>query len=263
MKKNNYKKQNFNLELVSIILPTFNEVENILDLILAIDHSVNYKKEFIIVDDNSPDGTSKAVATFIKKNKKIPIKLETRYRNHGLTNSIKRGIKISKGDAILWLDCDFSMPPSLIEVLLNKIEYGWDISVGSRFVKGGGFKLKKTSVQQDTPLAIILSRLMNFTIQLMLGREFRDYTSGFIAARSNVLKKIKLRGDYGEYFIDLIYKAKLLNYKIVEVGYICIPREKGISKTGKNLWEYFKRGRKYILITIQLLIEKHLLHKIP
>lgn len=256
--KNKYK-----IQLVSIILPTYNEAENIVDLIYEINKSVKHCKQFIVIDDNSPDQTSNIVKEFIKKNKGINAQLETRYKNRGLTNSIRRGIELARGDVIVWMDCDFSMPPNVIAKLLAKVEEGNDIAVGSRFVKGGGFKIDNSMGQKDSPIAIALSRLMNIAIQLMLGSSFKDYTSGFIAIKKTVLDKISLRGDYGEYFIDLIYKARANKFKTVEIGYICIPREKGESKTGQNLPQFLKRGTKYISLTFKLLIEKHILRKIP
>jgi len=260
MKKNKPRNK---INLVSVVLPTYNEAENIIDLVKEIHRQVKHKKEIIVVDDNSPDDTSKIVKKFLSKNKKINVKLETRYKNRGLTNSIKRGIQLAKGDVVVWMDCDFSMPPKIIPKLLQKIEKGSDLAVGSRFVKGGGFKIDNSKGQKDAPIAIILSRLMNIAIKSMLGRSFNDYTSGFIAIKKNVLDKVSLRGDYGEYFIDLIYKAKANNFTITELGYICIPRERGESKTGQSLPQFLKRGTKYISLAIQLVIEKHILHKIP
>lgn len=257
------KKQKYKIQLVSVILPTYNEAENIVDLAKEINKQIKHKKEIIVVDDNSPDGTSSIVKKFKTKNRKINLKLETRYKNRGLTNSIKRGIELAKGDIIVWLDCDFSMPPKVVPRLLEKIEKGYDIVVGSRFVKGGGFKIKNSKGQKDSPIAIILSRLMNFSIQILLGNSYKDYTSGFIAIKKMVFKKVLLRGNYGEYFIDLIYKAAANKFKITEIGYVCIPRERGESKTGQNLWQFLKRGIKYILLTLQLLFEKHILNKIP
>lgn len=248
---------------ISIILPTYNESENIITLIKKIGKVVEGRKEFIVVDDNSPDGTSEVVKKFAQKNRPLNVRLETRYHNPGLTNSLKRGIKLAQGEVIIWLDCDLSMPPKVIPQLLKKIEEGFDIAVGSRFVKGGGFKIDHSANHKDSPIAIILSRLMNLFIRTTLGANFKDYTSGFIAIRKKVLNKITLRGDYGEYFIDLIYKAKSKNYKITEICYICLPRKKGKSKTGTNLWQYLKRGRKYILMTFQLLFERYVLNKIP
>ncbi len=260
MKKN----REYKIKLVSVILPTYNEAENIVDLIREINRVLDaYPREFIVVDDNSPDGTSDLVLAFINKNKKMKVRIETRYKNRGLTNSIKRGIELAKGDVVTWMDCDFSMPPKMIPNLLKEIENGNDIAVGSRFIKGGGFKADNSKGQKDSPIAIILSRAMNFAIQLLLGNSFYDYTSGFIVAKSKVFNKVNLRGDYGEYFIDLIYKARAYGFKTKEVPYICIPRERGESKTGQSLPQFLKRGTKYIVITLQLLLEKNILHKFP
>ncbi len=251
-----------NIKLVSIILPTYNEKENIVDLIKELEREVKIKKEIIIVDDNSPDGTSNVVKQYIKRYHKTNVKLITRTKNKGLTNSIKDGIKASKGDVIAWMDADFSMPPKILNDLLSKIHEQFDIAVGSRFVKSGGFIIPEDE-SKDSWLAIVVSRFMNYFIQFCLRENFKDYTSGFIAIRKQVFKKINLRGDYGEYFIDLIFNAKANNFKIAEVPYLQFPRRAGESKTGQNLWQYSKRGIKYIFLTFRLLIEKHTIHQIP
>ncbi|MFH1457244.1 MAG: polyprenol monophosphomannose synthase [Patescibacteria group bacterium] len=240
---------------ISIILPTYDERENIIDLILAIDKYVKEDKEIIVVDDNSPDGTSQIVQNFIAQKKIANLKLITRTKNKGLTNSIWEGIQNAQGKIIVWMDCDFSMPPELIPKLIEKIDKGYDISVGSRFVKGGSFK-KDTKGSGDSWLAVILSRLMNVFIWIALDGSFKDYTSGFIAIKKEVFKKIKLQGDYGEYFMDLIFRAILFNYKIIEIPYVCLPRAKGYSKTGQNLIDYIKRGTKYIIVALRLFIFK-------
>ena len=108
------------MSLVSIILPTYNEAENIVPLIKEIQRLVKIKHEIIIVDDNSPDQTSKIVLAFIKKKRAKNIRLKTRLSNRGLTNSIREGIRLSKGNVIVWMDCDFSMPPFVINKLLKK-----------------------------------------------------------------------------------------------------------------------------------------------
>lgn len=245
---------------VSIILPTYNEAENIIPLIEEINRVVTFPHEIIVVDDDSPDGTSKLVASFQKKNKSVT--LLTRRENRGLTNSIKDGITRAKGDVIVWMDCDFSMPPFVINQLLEKLTQGYDIVVGSRFIKGGKFK-QVTEGEKDSPLAVMLSRGMNMCIRMLLNQNFYDYTSGFVAARAYIFEKVHLRGDYGEYFIDLIYKAFANKFRITEIPYVCLPRERGESKTGSNLKDYLKRGSKYIVLTVQLLWERHVLHTIP
>lgn len=239
--------------LVSIILPTYNEVENIVDLIHAVHKHIKQSHEIIVVDDNSPDGTSQAVQKEIKRNKISKLQLITRTKNRGLTNSIWDGIIASKGKIIVWLDCDFSHPPELIPQLVKQIENGYDIAVGSRFIKGGGYK-RNTSDSNDSWLPVILSRMMNFTIQFLLSSNFKDYTSGFIAIRREVFTKIKLKGDYGEYFIDLMMRAILEGYTFVEIPFENLPRLKGESKTGSNLPQLIKRGIKYIFVVFEMLI---------
>ncbi len=95
-------------------------------------------------------------------------------------------------------------------------------------------------------MARSLSRVINTYATALLGNDVHDYTSGFIAARADVLNTIRLRGDYGEYCIDLLGRAIRLGYNIVEVPYVCVPRTAGDSKTGANLLDYLSKGRKYV-----------------
>jgi dolichol-phosphate mannosyltransferase len=238
------------MNLISIILPTYNEAENIIPLIKEIDKTVKDKKEIIVVDDNSPDGTSNVVKEYAKKHKHV--KLETRYHDRGLTNSIQHGIHVSKGDIIVWMDCDFSHPPSVIPSLLKKIEEGYDVAVASRFVAGGK---AKSEGPRDSLIGIILSNILNFFMQFLLGNKFYDYTSGFVAVKRVVFQNITLRGDYGEYFIDFIVRVFRQKFRVVEIPFISQSRRAGESKTGGNLLDYIARGRKYIIVVIRLLYE--------
>lgn len=238
---------------LSIILPTYNEAENIQPLINAIIEALGDVYEIIVVDDNSPDGTAEIVEKIIKTGKYPFLKLEKRINDQGLTNSIWRGIELSTGTVIAWMDCDFSMPPKYLPVLLSLINADYDIAVGSRFVLGGRWKMAKGE-ESDTIIEVILSRIMNLFIQICLDHRFKDYTSGFVVARREIFDKIRLKGDYGEYFIDFIYRALKMNYRVVEIPYIWKPRRNGYSKTGANLFDYCRRGSKYILTTLRLLV---------
>jgi len=236
---------------VSFVLPTLNEVDNIVPLIKEILHYVPDAYEFIIADDDSRDGTCESIEEYSKYNHCVKIIIIRRKENHGLTNSIRDGINIATGDVVLWMDCDFSMPPCDIPKLLNCINHGYDIAVGSRFIRGGRFK-ENTKGTEDSALAVFLSRMMNYTIQFLLDYSFKDYTSGFIAIKTYIVKKLEINGDYGEYFIDLIFRAIKEGYKIIEIPYVCLPREKGESKTGSNISEYIKRGIPYITTSVKL-----------
>lgn len=232
---------------ISVILPTLNEAQNIIPLIERIWAALPYVYEIIVVDDNSPDGTADTVWEFAGKFTRCPVRVEERMSDHGLTKSIWHGITRSRGDVVVWMDCDLSMPPEALPELILGLGHGYDISVGSRFVKGGSFK-RGTSRTQDSAVAVALSRMMNYAIQFFLDYSFKDYTSGFVAARRRVFDDICLRGDYGEYFIDFIFRAIRRGYKIIEIPYVCLPRHSGTSKTGSTLRQLCGRGWGYIRI---------------
>lgn len=238
---------------LSVILPTYNEAENIGPLIDAIAGALDENLyEIIVVDDDSPDLTWKVIEDMIRTGKYPFLKFERRLKDHGLTKSISRGIELATGSVVGWMDCDFSMPPKYFPVLLSLINADYDVAVGSRFVLGGNWR-GEVKDPADTFLGVVLSRLMNLFIQICLDHRFKDYTSGFVVARKGVFDRIKLRGDYGEYFIDFIYRAMKLNYHVVEIPYRWIPRAAGYSKTGTTLMDYIRRGRNYVVMVIRLL----------
>jgi len=239
---------------LSVILPTYNEAENIRPLIEAIAEALEDDiYEIIVVDDDSPDGTYKIVQDMIDSGRYPFLKLEHRLSDHGLTKSIWRGIELAKGDVVGWMDCDFSMPPRYLPVLYSLIKADYDIAVASRFVLGGNWRGEEKD-PKDTMLGVVLSRIMNLFIQICLDHRFKDYTSGFVVARKRVFEKIKLRGDYGEYFIDFIYRALKLNYHVVEIPYRWVPRRAGYSKTGASLKDYIRRGWRYVMVTLRLAV---------
>lgn len=235
---------------VSIIFPTYNEKDNIIDLIsetgLYILNHVGKPFEFIVVDDDSPDKTWSIVQEKFRNDAKV--RVVRRVTEKGLSSAIWRGIQEARGSVVAWMDCDFSMPPYKLAELINKVYEGYDIAVGSRFIKGA----KDVRGPADSWTAVVLSRLMNYFISFVLKCSFKDYTSGFVAARKKVFADIKIRGEYGEYFIDFIYNVYQKGYRIIELPYYCIPRRAGSSKTGLNLIDYLKRGSKYILLTLKL-----------
>jgi len=225
---------------VSIILPTLNEKDNIILLIDAIESTLKERPiEIIVVDDNSPDGTWQVVKERSQNDPRVF--LIHRINRTGLTSALLEGIEQSTGEIIVWMDVDFSMPPEKIPELVAEVERGTDIAVGSRFVKGG-----QDNRGSQYRFQMFLSRFISWLTSLLLSPKFRDYTSGFIAVRREVVKELGLRGDYGEYFIDFMYRAIVKGYTFKEIPYICIPRVYGESKTATTISGYFKRGWKYL-----------------
>ena len=121
--------------MLSMIIPTYNEKENIEQIIERIFKVYDDNKidgEVIVVDDNSPDGTWKIVQDM--KNPKY--KLIRRIDEKGLASALARGIAEAKGNIIVWLDCDLGIPPEDIPRLVEKLDK-YDVVIGSRYVKGG------------------------------------------------------------------------------------------------------------------------------
>ncbi len=233
--------------MISIIIPTYNEADNIKPIIDQI--SLNLKKlpyEIIIIDDDSPDKTWQLAQKLAAKNKSI--KVFRRLNERGLTSAFNYGIKKAKGSIIGWLDADLSHPPKLLKKMLLKLKTH-DAVIASRY-------LKDAKDDRGLLAAVILSRIINLLAQLLLFKDITDYTSGYIVVKSKFLKNFKLTGDYGEYFIDTIFNLKKQQARIIEIPYISINRLHGQSKTADNILGFIKRGRKYIMVIFKLWSKK-------
>ncbi len=235
---------------VSVIMPTLNEAGNIVSLIQssvkAIQNAGVTEIEIIIVDDDSPDLTWEVASRVVAP----PAQIEVirRMDHHGLTLSLTEGIKAARHNVIVWLDCDFSHPPECIPQMLYMLDRGFDVVVNSRYVVGGG----ENRIGTGGALQRFLSQLFNWVMRFILEPSFADYTSGFVAARKSVLQEIPLRGDYGEYFVDFIFRALHKKYKVCELPYLAMPRRSGVSKTGTHILQYLRRGRNYIGTIVRL-----------
>ena len=233
--------------LVCTILPTYNERENIGPLLERLLASNPAPYMALVVDDDSPDGTWQVVQILAERHNqggRTRVALVRRLGESGLTSAIQRGIDEAihtyGAEIITWMDCDLSMPPEDVPRLVKAITIGGaDVAVGSRWIAGGD------DIAHGW-MARTLSWIINRFALALLGGQVHDYTSGFIAARASVLQALPLRGDYGEYCIDLLGRAGREGYRLQEVPYICVPRASGVSKTGLNLWDYLLKGRKYV-----------------
>ncbi|MFN2168001.1 MAG: polyprenol monophosphomannose synthase [Anaerolineae bacterium] len=236
--------------LTCTVLPTYNERQNIEPLIRRLLAANPAPYLVLVVDDDSPDGTwqvVEAIAAEVDRDaapagKRVALIRRTGER--GLTSAIQRGIDEAMANhgagIVTWMDCDLSMPPEDVPGLVEVVSSGKaDMAVGSRWIPGGA------DVAHGI-MARTLSWIINRYAMLMLGGQIHDYTSGFIAARVEIFEQVRLRGDYGEYCIDLLAQARHRGFRLQEVPYVCVPRTSGDSKTGANLWDYLIKGRKYV-----------------
>jgi dolichol-phosphate mannosyltransferase len=240
---------------ISVIMPTYNEAGNIQSLIQDVMHALVLAEakryEIIVVDDDSPDHTWE-VAAQTPGIHADSLRVIRRMNKHGLTNSLRDGIAASRYHVVVWMDCDYSHPPEKIPQMLYMLGQGYDVVVNSRYIIGAG----EERSGKGGPLQLFLSKLLNWGIRFALKPSFSDYTSGFIAVRRYVLDEFDLRGDYGEYFIDFIYRViSSQKYLICETPYMAVARRTGESKTGTNLAQYTRRGWKYLWAVVRLKLE--------
>lgn len=228
--------------ILSIVLPTYNERENIVLLLSELEKILTVNYEAIVVDDNSPDKTWRVVEEYAANRNNII--LLHRINERGLTSALNDGLKLASGRLWMWMDVDLSMPPEKIPELLQAIADGADVAVGSRYVRGGG---DARAVNFLLTTQLMLSKVLSIIGGWVLGCRFRDWSSGFIVLKREFIEDYRLRGDYGEYFIALVFHLiKRRKARVVEVPYVLIPRERGESKTASNLWGFIRRGRKYL-----------------
>jgi len=167
--------------VISIVIPTYNEAENIGGLLQKIREVFDDREmEFIVVDDNSEDGTAETVKDL--KSEIDNLKLIEREGRSGIGSAYKRGFQDAKGDIVLQMDADFSHRPEDIPKLVSAIENGNDIAIGSRYVEGG---------DRNDPLFRRINPLIGrFLYTYILKSPVSDFTSGFKAYRKEVARKI-------------------------------------------------------------------------
>jgi len=195
---------------LSIVLPTYNERENLPILLKRISTACSsLKYEVIIVDDNSPDGTFELAKKLSKRNKQVRAFL--REKKKGLASAIYYGVKKSKYSFVCVMDADLQHPPELITKMYTAIEkHRADIVIASRFVKGS--KIKGLSFRR-----VKMSQLAIFIIHLLFpfSSKVKDPLSGFFLFRKSLLKSLKLRLRGFKFLLELLIRTKAKRVKEV------------------------------------------------
>ena len=210
---------------VSIILPTYNERENITELIDAIHDTLKnceFDYEMVVVDDNSPDGTADAVRQQFGDDTHVA--LYVRVEGRGLATAIRYGIERAAGDTIVCMDTDFNHDPAMIPQMVKFLEF-YDLVIGSRFVMRGGMEDRFRQFS---------SGVYNWGIRILFRTPVHENLSGFFAMSRDKILSMNLDDifyGYGDYFIRLIMVSWKRSYKILEVPVFYRLRMHGHSKT--------------------------------
>ena len=216
-----------------VIIPTYNEIENIENIIRAI-FSIKKKFHVLIVDDNSPDQTAQKVIA-LQKEFSEALFLENREKKAGLGTAYVHGFKwaLQRNYSFIFeMDADFSHNPDDLEKLYDACSTeGADISIGSRYVTGVNVV--------NWPLSrVLLSYFASVYVRIITGMKIMDATAGFICYKRVVLEKINLdRIKFIGYAfqIEMKYRAFASHFIIKEVPVIFTDRTKGQSKMSSSI----------------------------
>ena len=252
---------NSNVVTFSVVIPTYNESENILRLISEIEKNLptSHFTEIIIVDDNSPDGTGKLVENYINEQKaktkkenpsntntkNYSVKIVNRTAKNGLIPAILDGVKQSSGTNVLIMDADFSHPPEVIPKMMRELKMNPNsIVIGSRFIEGG----KVVGWPQRRK---ILSRGASTLARLGLNvKRVKDPMSGFFALPRELIQNISIATKGYKILLEILVKNKEIPIK--EIPYTFTDRQSGKSKMNYNVimnyteavWQLYRHGQK-------------------
>ncbi len=217
----------------SVILPTYNEADNIVGLVEEIlkNFPSDVEPEILVVDDDSPDKTCEVARNAFAANCNVRIILRTEDR--GFAKSIRAGIEQATGELIIVMDTDFTHDPVEIPRMIH-IARVYDIVSGSRFCAGGNMQDRKH---------YLASLAYNWLLRAVLHTQLQDNLGGYFIMKREKLLSLPLDQifyGYGEYFFRLLYFAQRRGFKIIEIPAIYRLRPHGASKSSflKMLFSY-------------------------
>ena len=213
-----------------VISPTYNEKNNITDLINKISN-ISYPLDLLIIDDNSPDGTADLVKVLMKSNKIIH--LVERESKLGLGTAYCAGFQWALDrdyDLIIQMDADLSHNPDDIPRLLNESESA-DLIIGSRYIEG-------VNVINWPIRRLLMSYFANWYARFIIGLPINDLTGVFKCFRKKVLESIdltKIKSEGYSFQIEMNFLAWMKGYKIKEIPIVFTDRTVGESKMNKGI----------------------------
>ncbi len=218
-----------------VIIPTYNEKENIRNIITAVLNVSEHQFDVLVVDDNSPDGTAAIVESMIAEQPER-IHILKRAGKQGLGTAYIAGFKWALDHAyeyIIEMDADFSHPVNkLFELQAACATGGADVSVGSRYISG-------VNVVNWPMGRMLMSYYASAYVRLITGMKVRDATAGYVCYRREVLQSINLDGiEFKGYAfqIEMKFTAHCMGFIIKEVPIVFINRVLGTSKMNSSIF---------------------------
>lgn len=217
-----------NNKTLIVVIPTFNEAENITKLLSEVRKNIKPDDKIIVVDDNSPDGTGQNAENFRRKTKNLHVL--HRKGKSGRGSAVFDGIRLAKkfqADFYIEMDADFSHKPQDVPRLLAKINEGYDVVIGSRY-------LPKSRIENWPLSRKIFSKLANLYAAIILNVPIVDYTNGFrIYSQKSVdfLLGQKLQSRGYILLSETAYKLKEGGFSFGEIPIVFVNRRRGQSNT--------------------------------
>ena len=217
---------------ISIVIPTYNERDNIVPLVKRIDQVLSsYDYEVVFIDDNSGDGTADLVRALSSE---YPVEVIVRKNKRGLASAVVDGISYVTGEIIGVMDADLQHPPEVIPNLLQALKDGKDIAIASRYVKGGGCQGWGLSRRIISRGAAVLAHLL-----LPRTRRFNDPLAGFFMFNRRVVTNAKLQPTGYKILLEILIEGEFQN--VAEVPYTFRARSSGESKlNARQQMDYLK-----------------------
>jgi dolichol-phosphate mannosyltransferase len=214
-----------------VILPTYNEAENLERIVGAVLEQLPASRRVLIVDDNSPDGTGEIADRLAAADDSVEVL--HRRQKEGLGPAYLAGFRIALDEGaerVIEMDADFSHDPAFLPTLIEATENA-DLAIGSRYVPGGG-------ITDWGPMRRFISRGGSAYARLALGLPVRDLTGGFKCFRRVVLERINLdtieaRGY--AFQVETTFRAIKAGFRVVEVPIVFKDRADGTSKMSKSI----------------------------
>ena len=218
-----------------VIIPTYNERENIENILLAVT-TLPHQFDVLVIDDGSPDGTAQIVKNLMAERLKGRVHLIEREGKLGLGTAYILGFQWAikqQYDYVFEMDADFSHNPNDLARLLQACsEEGYDVSIGSRYVTG-------VNVVNWPIGRVLMSYFASKYVRLVTGLDIHDTTAGFVCYRRKVLETIeldKIRFKGYAFQIEMKFTAHQCGFKIKEVPVIFVNRELGTSKMSGGIF---------------------------